>query len=106
MQNRRPGKTGGTIRRRVADVYDTVHSALWAVLIAGLIMFVVFDLPAVLKGDRVYETHRARALEAEDNFYCRRWGMAAGSGRHGLCMSDLAHLRAAVEKRAADDSGF
>jgi len=106
MRNRRPAGPQGTLGQRVVQIYDTVHRALWAVLAAGLIMFVVFDLPAVLNGDRVYASHRARAVEAEDNFYCQRWGMAAGSGRHSLCMSDLARLRQNVEKQVADDSDF
>lgn len=106
MRQRQHGRTGNAIRQRVLHIYDTVHIALWASLSAALIMFAAFGLPQALKGEKVFEAQRAHAIESEDAFYCRRWGMAPGSGRHQMCMSDLERLRASVAQRLADDSDF
>ena len=97
---------GSRIKPLVVLVYDNVHMALWATLIAALIFLGAFGIPAMSAGQARYEAERAHQIEAEDAFYCRKWGMGAGSGKHLLCMTDLQQLRRGVEKRLADESDF
>jgi hypothetical protein len=35
------------------------------------------------------ERHRAQELTSENNFYCEKWGMAAGTHQHTICTMDL-----------------
>ena len=94
------------IKALLSRVYDEVHMGLWAILIAGLIFFGVVGLPAMTPDEAGYAAARAHANETEDAFYCRRWGLIAGSGKHRTCMSDLEQLRRSVEKQMAYDSVF
>ena len=93
-------------RRIVRRVYDNVNLALWAIAAAMLIVLGVFGVPTPLAHHSRYEAQRAQAIEAEDEFYCRKWGMAAGSGRHSICMTDLEQFRHSVEKRVADEADY
>ncbi len=99
-------KRRGGIKAIVERVYDNVHLALWAAFIAGLIFLGVFGIPKMYGAQALYQAERARQIEAEDGFYCRRWGMVRGGGKHRTCMTDLEQFRRGVEKRLADDSWF
>ena len=106
MQQRPIRRAGSRIKPFVVIVYDNVHMALWATLLAALIFLGAFGIPAMSAGRARYEAARAHQIEAEDAFYCRKWGMGAGSGKHLLCMTDLQQFRRGVEKRLADESDF
>jgi hypothetical protein len=90
----------------IEQVYDNLHHALWAVVIAGLFFFVAFDVPRLPEMQARYQAQRALEIEGEHDFYCRKWGMVPGSGKHNLCMSDLQQFRRSVEKRIEDESLF
>ena len=92
------------MRSVVQRGYDSVHLALWSLLIAGVICFAAFVVPNLPKTRALYEAQRAAQIEAEHDFYCRRWRMVPGSGMYQGCMSDLQQFRHNVEQRLADDA--
>jgi hypothetical protein len=96
----------GRIRTFVLQIYDNVHLALWAMLIAGLIVFAVFDAPNLSKGLAHYDAMRANDIQNEDAFYCDKWGMGPGHKRFEGCMSDLRQFRRSVEKRLNQENNF
>jgi hypothetical protein len=96
----------GRIRTFVLHIYDNVHLGLWAMLIAGLIVFAVFDAPNLLAGRVRYENIRANEIQNEDAFYCQKWGMGRGSPRFKDCMSDLEQFRRSIEKRLDAENFF
>lgn len=91
--------------RFVHHVYDTVHTALWATLLAGVIFFCLFVLPKLPQLQAQAELKRAVEIAAENRVYCEKWGFAAGTHEHTMCTVDLQHLRKKIEQRALE-SGF
>jgi hypothetical protein len=96
----------GRIRTFVLQVYDNVHLALWAMLIAGLAVFAVFDAPNLLTDLARYNGLRVNEIQNEDVFYCRKWGMGPGHKRFEGCMSDLRQFRRSAEKRFNQENDF
>jgi hypothetical protein len=86
-------------------VYDTVHTALWALAIAGVV-FLLLHIPRMREGRAIAEVQRAQEISEENRFYCDKWGMRAGSHEHLICTMDLNHIRQQVEQRIGDDSNF
>ena len=90
----------------LAQLYDHVELALWASLVAGLIVFALFVVPGIPAAQQRSEAVQAAAFERQCDFYCTRWGMPAGTPRHAQCMSDLGQFRASVVKTLAEDEPF
>jgi hypothetical protein len=86
-------------------IYDTVHAALWALLIAGSV-FLLLHIPQMREARAIAEARRAQEISKENKFYCEKWGMRAGSHEHLICTMDLDHIRQEVEQRIADESAF
>jgi hypothetical protein len=89
----------------ICRVYDTVHMALWALLIAGT-LFLLLNIPRMREARVIAEAQRAQEISQENKFYCEKWGMRAGTHEHLICMMDLDAIRAKVEQRIADDNNF
>lgn len=93
--------------QRIAAVLRQTHwnveLALFSMLIAGLVLFVVLVLPRMPQARAKYEAERAAQIEAEHDFYCRRWRMTRGSEIYRGCMADLQRFRRSVEKQLAED---
>jgi hypothetical protein len=87
-------------------IYDEVHAALWAILLALISYFIIFVVPKIPEASDRAEMLRAQEISAEHEWYCNRWGMGPGTERHNQCLSDLQQFRATVEKRIADDIDF
>lgn len=87
-------------------IYDTVHTALWAVLTACVLYFICFALPKVPEIHRELEMRQASEIAMEDEFYCSKLGMAKGSQRHNECLFYIGEFRSKVEKRVMDSSDF
>ena len=88
----------------IVAVGDKVHTALWALLAAFLIFFVVFVLPNVPEMITQAQINRAKEIAAENEEYCAKFGMGSGSQKHDQCLLDLGEFRYKVEKRIADES--
>jgi hypothetical protein len=90
----------------VRRVYDTVESALWAALLAGVSYFAICIVPAIPENARRAESVRTLTVAAENSSYCEKWGMKRGTHAHTLCMMDLQRLRQKIEQELADDGNI
>jgi hypothetical protein len=90
----------------VGRIYDGIELALWAALIAGLAVFALFIVPGIPGAQQRSAAARAAEFEHACDFYCRKWGMPAGTRRHEQCMSDLKQFRREVVTRLEEDDMF
>ena len=90
----------------IQRVYDEVHAALWALLGAAVLFFLVVVLPTLPANLAEVERRHAADVAAENRHYCEKWGMAAGTQRYMQCMHDLGELRAKITRRMAEQSTF
>jgi hypothetical protein len=90
----------------IQRIYDEVHAALWALLGAGLLLFLVVILPTLPAHRANAERLRALQIAAENRNYCEKWGMLAGTRRYAQCMLDLGELRISIARQLADDLSF
>lgn len=93
-------------KRVVEQVYDNVHVLLWAILIFALVFFGIFVAPKFPEERAKYQATRALEIASENDFYCRKWGMAPGNANYRDCVFDLQELRKKVERRIDDESLF
>jgi hypothetical protein len=82
----------------VRQVYDWIESALWAILAAWVICFLIFVAPNLPAMARRAEAIRELKERAENRAYCEKWGMKEGSQDHALCIMDLRALRKKIEQ--------
>ena len=71
----RAGRTSALLDR----LYEHVELAMWASLVAGLIVFALFVVPGIPAAQHRIEVARSAAFEHQCDFYCARWGMPAGT---------------------------
>jgi hypothetical protein len=90
----------------VGRIYQGIELALWASLIAGLVVFALFVVPGIPEAQQRAAVARAAEFEHECAFYCSKWGMLPGTPRHQHCMSDLKEFSRAVAKRLQEEDWF
>jgi len=90
----------------VGRIYTGIELALWASLIAGLVVFALFIVPGIPAAQQHSVALRAAEFERECAFYCSKWGMPPGTRRHEHCMSDLKRFSRAIAKRVEKDDLF
>ncbi len=88
------------------SIYDNVHLALWAILVAFVLYFLAFIAPNLPEAAAQAERFRIQEIAAEHDQYCAKWQMGAGTKMHNQCILDLQEFRAKVEKRIADEQFF
>jgi hypothetical protein len=88
------------------SIYDDVHLALWAILVAFVLFFLAFIAPKLPEAAARAERLRIQEITAENEQYCAKWQMGLGTKMHDQCISDLQDLRWKVEKRFADQIDF
>jgi hypothetical protein len=86
----------------ITDIYDTVHIALWSILIAAIIFFCVFTLPRIRQVQAQRQVQQIQETATENRQYCEKWGFLVGTDKHNACTLDLQELRAKIEQRASD----
>jgi hypothetical protein len=89
----------------IQQIYDSVHMALWALLVAGTV-FLLLHIPQMRDARAIAEAQRALEISQENKLYCEKWGMRAGTHEHITCTMDLDAIRAKVEQRITDDNKF
>ena len=94
------GNTMALVRR----VYDEVHLALWAILAAFLIYFAVFVAPKLPEFQAAAERLRLHDIANENEAYCAKWRMGAGTPLHNQCLEDLQELCAHIDKQFEEDA--
>lgn len=87
----------------VHRIYDEVHAALWALLVAGALFFLAVVAPRIPEYRAQAERQRIAEIAAENRSFCEKWGMPAGTQRHMQCTLDLGALRASIARRMADE---
>jgi hypothetical protein len=92
-------------RNMIRRVYDTVHMALWALLVAGA-AFLLLHIPQMRDARAIAEAKRALEISQENKRYCEKWGMPAGTHEHIICTMDLDAIRAEVERRIVEENQF
>ena len=98
-------KSNGTLAL-AQSIYDTVHLALWAMLVALVVFFLAFVVPRLPEAAARAERLRIEEITQENEAYCAKWQMGLGTKMHDQCTFDLQELRAKVEKRFADQLAF
>jgi hypothetical protein len=92
-------------RKLAPRLYSIVHSALWAALALWLAILLT-GVPRMSEARAVAERQRTQELIAENQSYCTKWGLVAGTHAHTLCTMDVQEMRAKHEKRLVDDMAF
>lgn len=88
------------------SVYDTVHLALWAILVAFVVFFLAFIAPRLPEAAAKAERLRVQEIAQENEGYCAKWQMGVGTKMHDQCISDLQELRWKIQDRFADQLDF
>jgi hypothetical protein len=86
-------------------LHGLAHTILWAGLAVWLAIL-LNSLPKMTEARAVAERQRAQELIAENNFYCSKWGLVAGTHEHTICTMDVQEIRTKHEKRLTDDMAF
>ncbi len=94
------------MRETLILVYDNVNAALWAILAAFAIFFMVIVAPKLPEVAARAESQRILEIAAEHNFYCKKLEIAPGTKAYAQCIRELQAFRADVEKRIADEMSF
>ncbi|MGN6590467.1 MAG: hypothetical protein ACTHKE_09270 [Sphingomicrobium sp.] len=89
----------------VQRAYDQVHAALWAGLVALILLYPIV-LPQMRERWAAYEAQVAAETSAENDSYCRRFQFIPATNAYRSCLDDLQRLRASIEKRLAADYDF
>jgi hypothetical protein len=95
-------KTLATIQR----IYDEVHAALWALLIAGVVYLLTVVLPQLPARQAEAERLQEQQHTAEDRYLCEKWGIPAGGQHHRQCVLDLRQLRDKIALEVTDELSF
>jgi hypothetical protein len=95
-------KTLAVIRR----IYDEVHAGLWALLVAGVLYFLMTVLPQLPARQAQAQRLRDQQYATENRYYCEKWGIPAGTRRHLQCTLDLQQLRAKIAQEMEDEPSF
>lgn len=93
-------------RKFIVRIYDDVHAALWAGLLAFVVYFIVVVAPKIPEAAATGQSQRVLEISAEHDFYCEKLKMGLGTQGHDLCILDLQAFRASVEGRFADESAW
>jgi hypothetical protein len=90
---------------RIQRIYQTLHAALWAVLLAAVATMII-GIPRMLEARANAEYRRAQEISDESRVFCGKWGMSAGTVRYVQCERDLQEIRAREDQRLAGDFDF
>jgi hypothetical protein len=90
----------------VSRTYDTVQIALWALALSGMTCLLVFGAPMLPGYWAQAAAVRTLEIATENNSYCKKLGMPAGSPKYEQCLLTLGEFRLKVEKRIATEQDF
>lgn len=95
-------RTGG-LKAKLARLHFEIECALWALLLTGVLFFVVFAAPEIPAIQRRAAAAEAAQFISRCSQYCEKWGLQRGSLRHTECMQDLKQFRAEIETKIGDE---
>lgn len=93
----------GRLKAYLARLHFEIECALWAMLLTGVLFFVVFVAPGIPAAQRRAAAAEAVQFISQCSQYCETWGLARGSLQHAVCMQDLKQFRAAIEAKVGDE---
>jgi len=93
----------GTLKAYLARLHREIECALWAMLLAGVLFFVVFVAPEIPAAQRRAAAAEALQFMSQSSQYCEKWGFPHGSLRHAACMQDLKQFRTEIEAKFSDE---
>jgi hypothetical protein len=88
----------------LSHLYDTVEMALWSFGIALLIFLAVFVIPMIPAHQREYQRIRAQEIANENELYCEKLNIKAGTQAYTECLLVLGAFRLKVEQRIYRES--
>jgi len=88
----------------IQKIYEEVHIALWAILVAFVSWFLLFAVPKLPEARARAEAFRANEIVGEQDLFCEKLGMEAKTPGYQKCISSLQEYRARVEQRLADEN--
>jgi hypothetical protein len=89
-------------REIVSRVYDHVEIALWAILFAFVVYFIVFTMPNVAETQAQRERIRVQEIAAENEAFCEKLDLRRGTTNYNQCLLDIGQFRLNAEKRVLD----
>jgi hypothetical protein len=89
----------------IQKIYDDVHAALWAILVAFVLWFSVVVVPTLPQMHARAEMLRDHEIAAEQDAVCGKLGMGPQTAMYRNCISNLEEYRAAMQRRITDESG-
>jgi hypothetical protein len=98
--------TSTQIWKIVGRVYDDVESALWAILFAFVIYFIIFIVPRLSEIRAQNLKHLSDEIAAENASYCAKLGMKDDAQKYRQCLMKLGDFRLKVEKRVDQQYEF
>ncbi len=90
----------------IRKIYDEVHMALWAVLAACVLWFLLVAVPKLPEARARADALRVHEINEEQDSFCGQLGMGAETPGYRQCLSRLQEYRARIERRIADENQF
>jgi hypothetical protein len=103
----RPGSLplrSNKVRELIGHVYDNVHAALWATLLAVVIYLGIFVMPMLPSIREQYQRARAQEIAAENALYCNKLNVKVGTQAYNECLLVLGDFRLKVEQRISSEN--
>jgi hypothetical protein len=88
----------------ISHVYDNVHAALWAALLAFVIYLGIFVIPMLPSIREQYQRVRAQEIADENVLYCNKLNMKMGTQAYNECLLVLGDFRLKVEQRISSEN--
>ena len=88
----------------ISHVYDNVHAALWATLLAFVIYLGIFVIPMMPRIQEQYQRVRAQEIADENALYCKKLNMKVGTQAFNECLLVLGDFRLKVEQHISNDN--
>lgn len=88
----------------IRSVYDNVHAASWAIVIAFLIYVGIFVIPMLPSIREQYQRVRAQEIADENALYCEKLNMKTGTQGYNKCLLVLGDFRLKVEQRISSEN--
>jgi hypothetical protein len=88
----------------IQNIYDEVHAALWAILVAFVLWFSVFVVPMLPAVRARTEMLRNHEISIEQDGYCGKLGMGPKTTMYRQCISVLEQYRTKIRQDIADET--
>jgi hypothetical protein len=90
---------------QIQKIYDDVHAALWAILLAFLLWFSAIVVPRLPQIHARAEMLHDHEIATEQDMYCEQLGMGPKTPTYRKCVSSLEDYRAKIQQHIADENG-